>query len=125
MGGSLFICDSSGRRADAVTVDGSEGKLMYEFTKPEIDEGDWSPLSVCTDKNGFIYMLWIDWSSVWRRIIVQYSQDGRQLLTTRTVDEDASCVTTTKEDESEKLLIATRTSGKLFVYGLLESLIDI
>ena len=41
-GGSLLICDYSGKRAYAVTMEGSESKLMYEFTKPDIDGGDWS-----------------------------------------------------------------------------------
>ncbi|XP_071854361.1 uncharacterized protein [Apostichopus japonicus] len=117
--GCLLVCCNGSDRAYAVTMEESESKLMYEFTKPDHDGYDWSLHSVCTDKNEFIYMLWVDDSGLFERgILVQYSQDGRHLLTTRTVDENVRCVTSLEEDWSEKLVLATYTSGKLYTYGL-------
>ncbi|PIK38110.1 hypothetical protein BSL78_25050 [Apostichopus japonicus] len=88
--GNLLVCDYEGVGACAVSMEGSESKLLYEFFKPDVDECEWCPLKVCTDKNEFIYMLWrAKISGHLRCILVQYSQDGRHLLTTRPVDEDA------------------------------------
>ncbi|XP_071853835.1 uncharacterized protein [Apostichopus japonicus] len=116
--GNLLVCSNYSDEAYAVTMEESESKLMYEFPKPDLDEYDWNSFSVCTDKNEFIYMLWCTRILHQRRcILVQYSQDGRQLLT-RTVDNDASCVTNLERDGTEELLLATKTTGKLYTYCL-------
>ena len=124
--GSLLSCDSIGRRAYAVTMEGSESKVMYEFTKPDLDGGDWGPISLCKDKNGFIYMLWEKLEPRVRSILyqcscilVQYSQDGRQLLTTRTVDSNAQSVDTIKVGEEDKIIIVTQCTYKLYTYSLI------
>ncbi|PIK36800.1 hypothetical protein BSL78_26365 [Apostichopus japonicus] len=41
--GNLLVCDYDGEGAYAVSMEGSESKLMYEFSKPDLDECDWSP----------------------------------------------------------------------------------
>ncbi|PIK35978.1 hypothetical protein BSL78_27192 [Apostichopus japonicus] len=41
--GNLLVCDNDGDTAYAVSMEGSESKLMYEFSKPDLDECDWSP----------------------------------------------------------------------------------
>ncbi|XP_071853941.1 uncharacterized protein [Apostichopus japonicus] len=118
--GNLLVCDYDGEGAYAVSMDGSESKLMYEFSKPDVDESDWSPYNVCTGKKEFIYMLWkAQISGPVKCILVQYSQDGRQLLTTRSVDKDAECLTILDADGEEKVLIATDHTGKVYTYGLL------
>ncbi|XP_071853939.1 uncharacterized protein [Apostichopus japonicus] len=117
--GNLLVCDYDGETAYAVSMEGSESNLMYEFSKPDLDECDWCPYGVCTDKNEFIYMLWGDKDFDESNILVQYSQDGGQLLTTRPVDEDASCLTIFGADGEEKVLIATADTGKVYTYGIL------
>ncbi|XP_071855099.1 uncharacterized protein [Apostichopus japonicus] len=116
---SILVCDNSRGRSYAVTMEESQSKLMYEFIKPDLDGLDWGPISVCTDKNCFIYMLWKSAISYQRRcILVQYGQDGRQLLTTRIVDDNVHRVSTLEENGTEKLLIATKRWGELYTYGL-------
>ncbi|XP_071855066.1 uncharacterized protein [Apostichopus japonicus] len=117
--GSLLVCDNSRGRSYAVTMEESQSKLMYEFTKPDLDGLDWRPTSVCTDNTGFIYMLWNAAISYQRRcILVQYSQNGRQLLTTRKVAGNAYRVSTLEENGPEKLLITTKRWGELYTYDL-------
>lgn len=117
--GTVVICDILGKRSYAVTMENSQSKLMHEFVKPDLDGETCRPLRVCTDKNGFIYMLWAGNSaSQEKRVLVQYNQDGRQILATRVVDEDTYCFTTLEMDGKEQLLLATQKTGKLFTYGL-------
>ncbi|PIK45880.1 hypothetical protein BSL78_17259 [Apostichopus japonicus] len=118
--GSLLVCDNSRGRAYAVTNEELQSKLMYEFTKPDLDELDWSPISVCTDQNEFIYVLW--YKSIFdkrRCILVQYSQDGRQLITTKRVDDDVYRLSTFEENGIEKVLTATTRWGEFYTYDLL------
>ncbi|PIK47152.1 hypothetical protein BSL78_16003 [Apostichopus japonicus] len=120
-GQSFLICDYYGKRAFAVDIDGSESKMRYEFTKPDLDEADWVPFNVCTDKSDYIYMLWrAEISGHVKRILTQYSQDGRQLLSTRRIDDSSRCVTTLQMDTAEKLIIVTSQVGKMYTYGLVE-----
>ncbi|PIK47927.1 hypothetical protein BSL78_15197 [Apostichopus japonicus] len=115
---SLLVCDNSRGRSYAVTIEESQSKLIYEFTKPDLDGLDWNPTSVCTDKNEFIYMLWQTATSYQRRpILVQYSQDGRQLLTTRIVNHNVYRVSTLEENGTEKLLMTT-TVGSFHTFDL-------
>ncbi|XP_071853943.1 uncharacterized protein [Apostichopus japonicus] len=118
--GNLLVCDNGSRGAYAVSMEGSESKLMYGFSKPDVDECDWCPLKVCTDKYEFIYMLWkAKISRQVRCILVQYSQDGRQVLTTRSVDKDTVCLTILDANGEEKVLIATSHMKEVHTYGLL------
>ncbi|PIK47145.1 putative tripartite motif containing 13-like [Apostichopus japonicus] len=114
--GSLLVCDSIGKRVYAVTM---KGNLIYELMKAFLDVGDWIPTSVCTDKNDLIYMLWSTYFSGKQRcILVQYSQNDRRLLTKREVDGEASCITILEVDGTDKLLIATNESIKLYTCGI-------
>ncbi|XP_071816536.1 uncharacterized protein [Apostichopus japonicus] len=110
------------KRAFSVKMEPPENMLdekVYEFTKPTHDDGDCRPFGVFTDKLGFIYIMWRGYfSGKARCILVQYSQDGRQLLTTRSIDNDSQCVATLESDQTEKLLVVTRSTGKLYTFGL-------
>ncbi|XP_071854465.1 uncharacterized protein [Apostichopus japonicus] len=115
--GSLLVCDKACGRAYAVTMVESQSKLMYEFTKPGLDGLHWRPISVCTDNNEFIYMIWkADILHRRRCILVQYSQDGRQLLTTRILDDNVYRVSTYEGNS-----LATRRCEELYTYNLVVS----
>ncbi|XP_071854593.1 uncharacterized protein [Apostichopus japonicus] len=115
--GSFLICNTPCRRAYAVTMEESQSKLMYEFTKPDRDGLSWGAISVCTDNNEFIYMLWKEVYGL-ACILVQYSQDGRQLITTRRVGDIFDRLSTFEENGMEKLLVATPISEELYTYDL-------
>ncbi|XP_071846133.1 uncharacterized protein [Apostichopus japonicus] len=115
--GSLLICDYEGRSLYAVTNVTSGSKVLYKFTKPNLSGANLKPVSVCIGLGGFIYILWHD-DSRQNTVLTQYSRDGRHLLTTMPVDDDARCITTSVVDGEEKLMIATSTSGKMYIYGL-------
>lgn len=118
-GNSLLVCDYAGGKAYAVSLEELHAKVLYELAYPEDEARPWS---VCTDKNGFIYVIRDDPTTHHRRkILVQYSQDGRHLLTKKVVDGDTRCVTVLNNNEVEKLLIITETSGKLYTFGLLSN----
>ncbi|XP_071845546.1 uncharacterized protein [Apostichopus japonicus] len=114
--GNLLICDYEGRTSYAVTMVTSGSKVLYKFTKPNLSGHDVKPVSLCIGMGGFIYILWHD--SRQNTVLTQYSRDGRQLLTTMSVDDDARCITTSVVDGEEKLVIATFMSGKMYIHGL-------
>ncbi|XP_071855589.1 uncharacterized protein [Apostichopus japonicus] len=124
--GKLLVCDADGMEAYAIFTKELNAKLLYKFVKPRLDGINWRPLRVCTDKNGFVYMVWTAFSSgLWRCLLLQYSENGQQLLTTRIVDGNARCLAILEIDGNEKLLITTVNSGKLYTYGLVvKSLIN-
>ncbi|XP_071816445.1 uncharacterized protein [Apostichopus japonicus] len=115
--GNLLICDYVGRTSYAVTMVTSGSKVVYKFTKPNLSGVNLKPYRVCIGMGGFIYMLWEDDRQL-NTVLTQYSQDGRQLLTTMSVDDHAECMTTSIVDGEEKLLIATVRSRKMYIYGL-------
>ncbi|XP_071846132.1 uncharacterized protein [Apostichopus japonicus] len=115
--GNLLICDYLGRTSYAVTMVTSRSKVVYKFTKPNLSGADLRPVSVCICMGGFIYILWRD-DSRQNTVLTQYSRDGRQLLTSMSVDNDARCITTSVVDGEEKLVIATFMSRKMYIYGL-------
>ncbi|XP_071845532.1 uncharacterized protein [Apostichopus japonicus] len=115
--GYLLICDNWGRTSYAVTMVTSGSKVLYKFTKPNQSGAGLRPVSVCIGTGGFIYILWRG-NSRQNTVLTQYSRDGRQLLTTMSVDDDARCITTSVVDGEEKLVIATLMSGKMYIYGL-------
>lgn len=114
---NLLVCDYATGKTCAVSMEGRNATLVYEFPSP--GRGDSRPSSVCTDRNGFIYMIRDDPTTYHRRkLLVQYSQDGQQILAKKIVDGNARCVTTYNSNNEEKLLIITETSGKLYTFGL-------
>ncbi|XP_071849753.1 uncharacterized protein [Apostichopus japonicus] len=117
----LLICDFVGRTSYAVTMVTLGSKVVYKLTKPNLSGADVKPYSVCIDKTGLIYMLWD--AMGWRNtILTQYSRDGRQLLTSIPVEDKVWYITTSVVDGEEKLMIVTKSSGKMFIYGLVPAL---
>lgn len=121
-GENLLVCDDHEKRAFAVAIKATTCKLLHEFTKPGLYDGDWEPISVCIDKKGFIYILW---NAIISReskcIVAQYSRDGRQLFSEKPVNKNASCMTVVQEQGEEKLVIATRSLGELHTFDLVVS----
>ncbi|KAJ8044032.1 hypothetical protein HOLleu_11374 [Holothuria leucospilota] len=120
--GKLLVCDIVGKKAYVVTMEGhvenkgQVGKVTHELTGPDCDRDDWGPLSVCTDRNGLIYILWItgDSPAAGRKVIIQYTEDGKQLQTQNQISvTDARCMVTVNTSMAEKLLVASWKSGKL------------
>ncbi|KAJ8032305.1 E3 ubiquitin-protein ligase TRIM56 [Holothuria leucospilota] len=117
--GDLLVCDSKGGRAYAVNKEERVAKLLHDFRKPIVDGYSATPKSVCTDKKGIVYMLWtgmLSRESACR--LVQYSQDGRQILTSIPLDNDASCITIVESAQREKLTVATRNSRIFYIFDL-------
>lgn len=114
--GNLLVCSNT-KSAYAVTMGKSRCDLLCEFIKPDVSGGHWKPFSVCANQNGRIFILWQAFiSGDHRRILVQYSQDGRQVLTQMPVDKNSVSMTTVKQDDAELLIVATRDTGELFTY---------
>ncbi|XP_071854267.1 uncharacterized protein [Apostichopus japonicus] len=113
---NFLICDTMKRRAYAVSVKGCNSRTVYEFTKPrEIVDPDCWPCSICVDQNGYIYILW---SLVYTCLVVGYQPTDGEQLSSRSVDSDASCITTAVKGGTEKLMLATYNSGKLYEFDL-------
>ncbi|KAJ8044031.1 hypothetical protein HOLleu_11372 [Holothuria leucospilota] len=121
--GNLVVCDFINKRAYYVTFERQRGKVTHELTKPDCDGDDWGPLSVCIDSNGFIYILWMTGKTytAGRRIFVRYTQNGSHSVTQKEVDSnDARCIATVKANFiTEKLLVASFTSGRLRFYTII------
>ncbi|XP_071839157.1 uncharacterized protein [Apostichopus japonicus] len=120
--GVLLICDLVSGCACAVTMDTSktEAELLYKLPKPDIDGLTWKPSSICKDRAGFVYILWSQTQyGTGKCFITQYSQDGQHLLTTKRTDNAAGCMTTLMTEEGEKLLVATKRSGRMLCYCLM------
>ncbi|KAJ8032323.1 hypothetical protein HOLleu_25821 [Holothuria leucospilota] len=115
---TLLVCDFYGGRAYVFSMDGLEVKYLQEFAKPLLDGDNWSPFSMCTDKNRFAYVLWRERDWLGSACVLRYSPDGRQITTFTPVDNDARYITITEADQSQKLVIATGSSGKLYIHKL-------
>ncbi|KAJ8032661.1 E3 ubiquitin-protein ligase TRIM9 [Holothuria leucospilota] len=114
--GHLLVCDYDGKKCFVTTMDGLESKLVGEFMKPSLGGTKFGPISVCSDKNGFVYVLWKSPSQCY---IVQYNHDGSQVLTTRMLDVDTSVVTVVETSQGEKLLVATYYTQTVYLYDLM------
>ncbi|XP_071854569.1 uncharacterized protein [Apostichopus japonicus] len=118
--GNILVCgDNKCKRAYAINMEGTESKLMYEFTKPDLEGCQFIPISVCTDVNDFIYVLWrASIRGHVNGVIVQYNRDGKQLATTKPINDMVFRLTISRTYDEEKLLVASSTSAKLYTYGL-------
>ncbi|KAJ8032657.1 E3 ubiquitin-protein ligase TRIM56 [Holothuria leucospilota] len=114
--GHLLVCNHAGKKCYVTTMDGLESKLVGEFMKPNLEGNKFGPTSVCSDKNGFVYVLWKSSSQC---CIVQYNHDGSQVLTTRKLDEDEYVVTVVETSQGEKLLLATYNTQTMYLYDLM------
>lgn len=129
---NLIVCDDEGRKACLVTMptpeaagDILECELICEIPKPCLESSSCRPICLCTDKVGFIYMLWdATIKGQLTSVLTQYSQNGRQLLTKRPVDGNARSLATMATRKSEKLLIATERTGKLYSFELVRGSFD-
>lgn len=115
----LAVCDLAGRRAFIIEVNGTEAALQKEIKKPNIEGGNWGPLSACFDQQGFIYMLWEATIRGHPRCsLMQFSPDGQMLLKNKPVDTDAKFLAVSGYGETEKLVVATWRTSKLYIYEL-------
>ncbi|KAJ8032616.1 E3 ubiquitin-protein ligase TRIM56 [Holothuria leucospilota] len=117
---NLIVCSHSRKAAYVVTMKGLECQLLHELSNPGLGRDEWRPISVCTDKNGYIYLLWRSVGNPFARTVclVQYCPYNYQLLTEKNVHGDAHSLTTVEVNQTEKLLIATALSKQLFIYDL-------
>ncbi|XP_071854280.1 uncharacterized protein [Apostichopus japonicus] len=117
---NFLICDRMERRAYAVSVKGCNSRIVYEFTKPRrLVDSNISPCSICVDQNGYTYILWSIYVIMSRKctyLLVGYQPTGGEQLSSRSVDSDASCITTIVTGGEEKLILATSNSGKLYKF---------
>ncbi|KAJ8032299.1 E3 ubiquitin-protein ligase TRIM56 [Holothuria leucospilota] len=121
--GYLLVCDSEGKKAYALSMAAENCTILSEFAKPALDgTAKWGPFSVCTDKNGLVYMLWRSIvSGQWKSVIGQYNVRDWRTLSTREVDGDARCLTTVDTGKRESLVVATNKSGKIYIYNLVKT----
>ncbi|KAJ8032325.1 hypothetical protein HOLleu_25823 [Holothuria leucospilota] len=54
----LLVCDYENEKCHLTTMDRLESKLVGEYMKPDLDGNDCTPISVCTGRAGFVYILW-------------------------------------------------------------------
>lgn len=119
--GNLWVCDGGSGFVCVVTMDASRIEFSYRLPRPENDSCEWYPKSICTDTSGFVYVLWSsdEDSSKEGCVVTQYSEDGKQLLTTTPIDGCVRCITTVStENGEEKLIAITQKTGKMIVYNL-------
>ncbi|KAJ8032664.1 hypothetical protein HOLleu_26249 [Holothuria leucospilota] len=114
--GHLLVCDSDGKKCYVTTMDGLESKLVGEFMKPNLVGNKFRPISVCSDKNRFVYVLWRSSSQYY---LVQYNHDGRQVLTTRKLGVNVDVVTVVETSQGEKLLAATYDTQTVYLYDIM------
>ncbi|XP_071853766.1 uncharacterized protein [Apostichopus japonicus] len=116
-GGYLLVCHGNG--AHAITMEGQKNKIVLEFglelAKPDLNAN--AALGVCIDKKDFIYMLWSDTT---KTFLAQYSKDGRQILSILPLANFKNVSLTTFDvDGTERLVIASRNSAKLYSFRLI------
>ncbi|KAJ8039294.1 hypothetical protein HOLleu_16960 [Holothuria leucospilota] len=118
--GHLLVCDCIGNKCYVTTMNGLESKLLSEFMKPNLEGIRSAPISVCSDKNGFIYVLWKNYIQYPYQcyILVQYNHDGSQILTTRKLDGAAQVVTVIETSQGEKLAVASHYTQTVDLYDL-------
>ncbi|KAJ8044027.1 E3 ubiquitin-protein ligase TRIM56 [Holothuria leucospilota] len=121
--GKLLIRPQTERKAYLFILEGQEVKVTHEL-KPDCDGDDWDPVSVCTDRKGLSYILWKKYNSAaaMESVVTQYTQDGRQLLISKQIEDNyASFITTVRTGMTEKLVVATEKTRKLHIYSLKEN----
>ncbi|KAJ8035346.1 E3 ubiquitin-protein ligase TRIM56 [Holothuria leucospilota] len=101
-GDYLIICDES-REAYAFLFRGLDGVLMFQFEKPS-DISIHSVTSVCTDKRGFIYILWKSYD-LNKAFVSQYSQCGHHLLKTTEIAQGFDRLRIRETQQGEQLLV--------------------
>ncbi|KAJ8034889.1 E3 ubiquitin-protein ligase TRIM56 [Holothuria leucospilota] len=117
--GRLLVCDYEEEKCYVTTMDGLESKLVGEFMKLNLEGNCFGPISICSDKNGFVYVLWKNYTqSPCQCYLIQYNHDGSQVLTTRKVEGDTCAATVVETSQGEKLLVATYEQA-VYLYDLM------
>lgn len=101
-GDYLIICGRS-REAFAFLFRGLDGVLMFQFEKPP-EISIHSVTSVCTDKRGFIYILWRSYD-LYKAYISQCSQCGHHLLKTTEIAQGFDRLRIRETEQGEQLLV--------------------
>ncbi|KAJ8032334.1 E3 ubiquitin-protein ligase TRIM71 [Holothuria leucospilota] len=117
--GHLLVCDYDGEKCYVTTMDRLKSKLVGELMKANLERNSFRPRSVCTDKNGFVYMLWKSYGLPQQCYLVQYNHHGSQVLVTRELDGRASVVTVVETSQGEKLLVPTYDTQTVYMYDLI------
>ncbi|KAJ8032317.1 E3 ubiquitin-protein ligase TRIM56 [Holothuria leucospilota] len=118
--GHLLVCDYDGRKCYVTTMDGLRSKLVGQFMKPNLEGNCFGPISVCSDMNGFLYVLWKNFfQNPSQCCLVQYNHNGSQVLTARELEGDARVVTVVETSQGEKLLVGTHDTQTVYCYDLL------
>ncbi|KAJ8032649.1 hypothetical protein HOLleu_26226 [Holothuria leucospilota] len=114
--GHLLVCGFGDQKCFVTTMDGLESKLVGEFMKPNLEGDKFRPTSVCSDRNGFVYVLRKSYSQCH---IVQYNNDGSQVLATKKLNGYAEAITVVETAQGEKLLVATQNTQTVYLYDLM------
>ncbi|KAJ8032181.1 E3 ubiquitin-protein ligase TRIM56 [Holothuria leucospilota] len=117
--GHLLVCDYLGEKCYLTTMDELESKLVGELMIANLERNSLRPRSVCTDRNGFTYVLWKSYGPPQQCYLVQYNHDGIQVLATRKLDGRASVVIVVETSQGEKLLVATYDTQTVYLYDLI------
>ncbi|KAJ8037992.1 E3 ubiquitin-protein ligase TRIM71 [Holothuria leucospilota] len=105
----IIICDNDGKKVYEVTVDKSNVKGTSELAKPDSGKVQLRPKSVCTDSNGFIYVLWASEKLFGRGhfVLAQYSRDDeRCLIDERKLIGEPSSFSVLESQDEDVLVVA-------------------
>ncbi|KAJ8032631.1 Transcription intermediary factor 1-beta [Holothuria leucospilota] len=116
--GYLLVCDFDGKKSYVTTIDGLKIKVVMEFIKPDLRGSGWSPWSICTDRNGLVYMLW-KYEDTNQCYLVQYTHNGSDILSTRKIDGNSYAIAAVETSQGEKLFVVTHNTQTVYLYGLL------
>ncbi|KAJ8018876.1 E3 ubiquitin-protein ligase TRIM33 [Holothuria leucospilota] len=116
--GHLLVCDIGGNKCYVTTMNGLDSKVVKEFSKPDLLGSLSSPCSICTDRNGLVYILWKN-SDNYQYYLVQYTHDGSHILSTRQVDNNSYAIAAMETSQGEKLFVVTHQKQTGYLYGLL------
>lgn len=119
----LLVCDESAKRAYIVTRQGGKSTLKQEIKNIGSDE--YAPISTCTDKDGFIFMLWS--AKKQRQVdcrLAKYSPDGQTVITTRKLNNRTECITIMDQYKGKESLVAASENSKEVVLYTVVSMIQ-
>lgn len=96
--------------------------MVSELQKPEVGKTHCRPRSVCTDIDGFLYILWTSEKLFGRDryILAQYCERDQRLIETKQLDIYARCLSVMESEKGDKLLIAAWDSPLFNVHSLVD-----
>ncbi|PIK44535.1 hypothetical protein BSL78_18599 [Apostichopus japonicus] len=115
----LLVCDKDGKMAYIVTNQ-KQPKLQRKIDKSGFEGNEYYPMDVCTDNDGFIFILWAPTiPDNGDQIVVKYSQDGSKLLSQQKMEQPVDCITIMKTcHDKDTLVAACRQSCKMSLYAM-------